>query len=113
MSTTPTSEIGDALEPDQNPQTTDQPKNSNQEWKPALEYGWREERWLNEDSGELSIQEVQDWMETDAEYRVMYREGRFGASEELQNGEFDELNEAEQYLEQIIEGEKYLEELRT
>ena len=111
MYSTPTSEIADTLEPDQKSQTTDQSEPSDQEWKPAMEYSWKEERWLNDNSSELFIQEVQEWMDTDSEYRVMHREGRFGASEELQYGEFDDLNEAEDYLQEIIYGEEDLEDL--
>lgn len=86
---------------------------SERNWKPGMDYSWKEERWLADDSSELYIEDVQDWMETDADYRVKYREGRFGPSDELKYGEFDELDEALEYAELILQGEAELEELRT
>ncbi len=82
-------------------------------WKPGMDYSRKEERWLADDASELYIEDVQDWMETDADYRVKYREGRFGPSDELKYGEFDELGEALEYAELILQGEAELEKLRT
>ena len=89
------------------------PETSERNWKPGMDYSRKEERWLADDASELYIEEVQYWMETDADYCVKYREGRFGPSDELKYGEFDELDEALEYAELILQGEAELEELRT
>lgn len=74
--------------------------------------GRKEKRWLADDYSELYIEETEDWMETEAEYQVKYREGRLGPSDLLEYGEFDDLDQAVEYAELVIEGEADLEELR-
>ncbi|MFB6241589.1 MAG: hypothetical protein ABEJ36_02185 [Candidatus Nanosalina sp.] len=72
--------------------------------------GRKQKRWLAEDYSELYVEEAGDWMDTDAEYKVKYRDGRLGPSDLY--AEFDDLEEAVEYAEQLIEGETDLEELR-
>jgi|APHM01.1.fsa_nt_gi hypothetical protein len=89
------------------------PETSERNWKLGMDYSWKEERWLTDDSSELYIADVQEWMETDGEYAVKYREGRFGPSDNLKYGEFDDLEDALEYAEVILQGEAELEQLRT
>lgn len=83
------------------------------DWRPANAYGRKEERWLSGDASEIYIEETGDWEDTDAEYLVKYREGRLGPSDQLEYGEFDELENAVEYAEIILDGEADLEELRV
>lgn len=92
--------------------TQENPDYSERNWKPGLLYGRKEERWLADDASELYIEEVQDWMDRDAEYLAKYREGRFGPSDHLEYGEFDDLDDAVEYIEVIMNGDADLEELR-
>jgi hypothetical protein len=74
--------------------------------------GRKERRWLADDYSEIYVEETGDWMDTEADYQVKYREGRLGPSDLLEYGEFDDLEDAVEYAELVIDGEADLEELR-
>lgn len=73
--------------------------------------GRKEKRWLS-DASELYIEETGDWQDTDKDFQVRYREGRLGPSEQLQYGEFNDLDNAVKYAELIVEGRGSLGELK-
>lgn len=82
------------------------------EWRPGMAYGRKKQRWLQGDASELYIEETESWMDTDAEYLLKYREGRFGPSDRLEYGEFEDLDEAIEYAEMIVDGRVEIQDLR-
>ena len=82
------------------------------DWRPGMTYGRKEEKWLQADASELWIEEAGDWADADTEYLVKYREGRLGPSDRLEYGEFDDLEEAVEYAEMIVEGGVEVEDLK-
>ena len=80
-----------------------------QGWSESTILTGRKRKRLLSSSGELYVEETGDWHDTDSEYIVQHREGRFGPSTQIQygpsNGEFDDLDEAEQYAQDLTQGQ--------
>lgn len=80
-----------------------------QDWSESTILTGRKRKRLLSDSGELYVEETGDWHDTDSEYIVQHREGRFAPSTRIQygesNGEFDDLDEAEQYAQALTQGQ--------
>lgn len=81
-------------------------------WNPGMLFGRKRFRRIADDYSELYIEETGDWEETEKNFQVKYREGRLGPSDKLEYGEFDELENAVEYAELILNGEADIEELR-
>jgi len=106
--------VSDSTQTNQNQQSNTESLQefADRDWSiSTLLTGRKEKRWLS-DSGELYIEKTGDWEDTDKGYQVKYREGRFGPSDQLQYGEFDDLENAVEYAEIITEGKADLEKLR-
>ena len=80
-----------------------------QDWSESTILTGRKEKRMISDSGELYVEETGDQHDTDSEYIVQHREGRFGPSTRVtygeSNGEFDDFNEAEQYAQNLTQGQ--------
>lgn len=106
--------VSDSTQNDENQQrdTESLQEFADRDWSiSTLLTGRKEKRWLS-DSGELYIEKTGCWEDTDREYQVKYREGRFGPSDRLEYGEFNDFENAVEYAEMITEGKADLEETR-
>lgn len=70
--------------------------------------GRKVDAWMDGE-GELFVWDTED-LDIEEDYQVKYREGRFGG-QVLPYGEFDELEEAFEYAELILQGETEIDEL--